>query len=170
MSAVALVQFSQLDLAKTLQIGRVMLDRNLDDAADAAGHDPPLHHMLCVAAMKNPDAKSANDIKPYLGMFHAGFIIAADERDWTEILEIAGLPCVTSFTVDRNILAGFITGTLLQWQEAVLRGCQRDVSQDVRALYNQLYTQLKNIGLTAAFDFSSTNHPRDTTFLLEYKP
>jgi len=88
MSGVALVQFSSLDTRKFLPLGRQSLDRNLADAADSAGHEPPLHHMLCIAAMKNPNAKSANDIKPILGLFHAGFIIAADERDWAEILEV----------------------------------------------------------------------------------
>jgi len=170
MSGVALVQFSSLDTRKFLPLGRQSLDRNLADAADSAGHEPPLHHMLCIAAMKNPNAKSANDIKPILGLFHAGFIIAADERDWAEILEVAGMPTVMVESIERGIFVGFIAGTLLQWHAAILRGCQKEVSREVRHTYNLIFTEFKNIGLASAFDFKSKPHNRDHTFLLEYHP
>lgn len=170
MSGVLLVQFSNLDVTKFLRAGRQGLDRNLAESADAAGHNPPLHHMLCVAALKNPDAKSANDIKPYMGMFHAGFIIAADERDWAEILEIAGMPSIMVESVERGLNAGFIAGTLLQWQAAILRGCQKEVSREARHTYNLIYTEFKNLGLASAFSFKSKPNNRDQTFLLEYKP
>lgn len=170
MSGAVLVQFSNLDLQKYLRAGRQSLDRNLADGADAAEHEPPLHHMVCVAAIKNPDAKSANDIKPYMGMFHAGFLIAADERDWAEILELAGMPCIMVESVERGLNVGFIAGTLSQWRDAILRGCQKEVSREARHTYNLIFTEFKNIGLSSAFDFKSKPHSRDHTFLLEYKP
>ena len=167
MSAVSLVQFSSLNLNGLLTIGRQALDRNLAASADAAGHDPPLHHMLCISALKNPDARSAADAKPYLNLFHAGVMIAADERDFAEILELAGMPAAMVESINRGLWVAFVAGNLSQWRDAVLRGCQKEVSREVRHCYNLIYTEFKNIGLAAAFDFSSKPHS-DSTFLLEY--
>lgn len=170
MSGVALVQFSSVNTRKLLSLGRQAFDRNLAESADAAGHEPPLHHMLCIAALKSPQAKSSNDIKPFLNLFHAGFIIAADERDWAEILEIAGMPCVMVESIERGLHVGFISGTLLQWQSAILRGCQKEVGREARQVYNSIYNEFRNIGISSAFDFKSKPNNRDKTFLLEYKP
>jgi hypothetical protein len=170
MSAVSLVQFSSVSIAKLLPIGRQGLDRNLAESADAAGHEPPLHHMLTIAAMKNMHARSADDVKPYLNMFHAGFLIAADDYDWAEILELAGMPSLMVQSVQRGLSMGFIAGTLLQWQAAILRGCQKETSSGARQTYNRIYTEFKNIGLAPAFSFKSKDSPNDHTFLLEYHP
>ena len=169
-SAVCLVQFSAIDIEKLLPIGRQCLDRNLAEAADSAGHEPPLHHMLCVAAIKDPAAKTAEHVRPYMNLFHAGFIVIADERDWTELLELAGMPCVLKETVERGFFTGLISGTLAQWQAAILRGCQREVSREVRNTYNMIYTQFTNLGLASSFSFKSKPHKTDQTFLLEFKP
>lgn len=170
MSGVVLVQFSSVDVPKLLKLGRQALDRNLAESADGAGHNPPLHHMLCISSIKSPYAKSANDVKAYLSLFHAGFLVAADNRDWAEILELASMPCLMTESIERDINVGFIAGSLLQWQAAILRGCQEDTSKEARHTYNLVYTEFKNIGLSTAFDFKSRPHKRDHTFLLEYKP
>ena len=169
MSAVSLVQFSGININKLLPLGRQSLDRNLADAADSAGHDPPLHHMLCVVAIKNPVARNANDLKPYLNLFHAGFIIAADERDWAEILELAGMPSIMVQSIERGYSVGFVSGNLLQWAGAILRGCQKEVGREARRTFNLLYTEFGNIGVASAFDFETKQH-KDKTFLLEHRP
>lgn len=170
MSGVALVQFSSVEVPKLLVLGRQSLDRNLAEGADSAGQKPPLHHMLCIASIKNPDAKSAKDVIPYMPMFNAGFLIAADERDWPEILELASMPCVLTESIERGLLVGFLSGNLTQWSVAILRGCQKETSREVRGTYNKIYTEFKNIGLSPIFKFSSKTNNRDHTFLLEYKP
>lgn len=170
MSGVALVQFSSLELKNFILLGRQGLDRNLSAAADAAGHEPPLQHMLCVAAMKNPSANKATDVIPYLNLFHAGFMIAADERDWAEILELAAMPCIMVESIERGLNMGYVAGTLLQWQAAILRGCQKEVSREVRHTYNLIYGKFRDVGLAPAFQFKSKPTNRDQTFLLEYKP
>lgn len=169
MAGVALVQFSNVDLRKLLTLGRQTLDRNLADKADAAGHEPPLHHMLCIAAIKSPDAKTAEDLRPYVNLFHAGFVIVSDERDMAEILELAGMPSVMTETTHRGFCQAFISGTLTQWRDAVLRGCQREVSHGTREIYNKIFTEFKTVGLTGLFSVK-TSHHKDNTFLLEYKP
>jgi hypothetical protein len=170
MSAVALVQFSSVDIGKLLPLGRQALDRNLAESADSAGHGPPLHHMLIVAAMKDAGARSATDITPYLNLFHAGFLIAADDYHWAEILELAGMPGLLVESTQRGLSLGFIAGTLTQWQAAILRGCQREVSTDACGTYNRIYTEFKNIGIAAAFRLKSKPNNQNGTFLLEYSP
>jgi len=169
MSGVALVQFSNVDIHKLLPIGRQTLDRNLAAQADAAGHDPPLHHMLCIAAIKSPQARTSQDLRPYANLFHAGFLVVADERDMAEILELAGMPALLVETVERGVLQAFLSGTLAQWHDAVLRGCQGEVTRETREIYNKLYTEFKNLGLSGLFNVTSKPHSRDQTFLLEHK-
>ncbi|MHC4700085.1 MAG: hypothetical protein ACYTFQ_05875, partial [Planctomycetota bacterium] len=158
------------DLRKLLPLGRQTLDRNLADSADTMGYEPPLHHMMCIASLKNPNAKSASDLQPYLNLFHAGFLIAADERDFAEIFELAGMPCVMVETVERGMCVAFIAGSLAQWRDAVVRGCQREISREARHTFNLIFTEFKNIGLAGAFSVVSKPNQRDQTFLLEYKP
>lgn len=170
MSGVALVQFSHVDLPKLLKLSRQSMDRNLAASADSSGHNPPLHHMLCVASIKNQDCKSPNDVTPYLEMFSAGFLIAADVRDWTEILEVASIPSVISHTVDRDIDLGFLSADLNKWSSALLRGCQKETSKEVRNVFNKIYNEFKKLGIAGAFKFREKDNVKDQTFLLEYKP
>jgi hypothetical protein len=125
--------------------------------------------MLCVAAMKTPESRTSEDIAPYLNMFHAGFLIASEERDCAEILELAGMPSIRVETVERGIFALFISGSLSQWKDAVLRGCQSNARRETRHVYNQIYTKFKDMGLAGIFSVKSKQHPRDNTFLLEYR-
>jgi hypothetical protein len=168
MNGVALVQFSNLDLGKFLTLGRQAFQRNLAEAADSAGFEPPLNHMLCVAAMKDAGLRpSAAAVIPYLNMFHAGFVIAADDMDFAEILELAGMPAVLVGTQARNIKMALIAGNLLQWKAAVLRGCQKDVTREVRHVYNGVFAEFKRLGLTAIFEAKQTRE-QDGMFYLEY--
>jgi len=169
MSGVVLVQFSTVDLSKLLVLGRQGLDRSLSEAADGAGFDPPLHHMLCVASIKDKDIRAnADSIKPYLNLFHAGFVIVADERDIAEILELAGMPSLMVETVTRGMCFVFASGTLSMWRDAILRGCQKEVSQDVRHIYNMIYGEFKKLGLTSIFEANSKPAQDGHTFYLEH--
>jgi len=124
MSGVALVQFSSLDLHKLLPITRQGLERSISEPADSIDSNPPLHHMLCVGAIKDPHIKaSASATLPYIDLFHAGFIIGALEYNMAEVLEIAGMPTIMVDSVERGISVAFVAGTLIQWKQAILRGC-----------------------------------------------
>jgi len=170
MSAAILVQFSSLELPRYLKVGRKALDRSLSERADDGGHEPPLHHMLCIAAMKSPDLKpSAEACRPYMNLFHAGFVVIAEDYDWAEILEAASMPSIMTETIERGYSVGFIAGTLSQWRDAMLRGCQPEIMRGVREAFNSVYTEFKNIGLSHLFEFKTKPNPRDHTFLLEYK-
>jgi hypothetical protein len=169
MNAVALVQFSYLDLEKFIPATRGVLDRSVSEKADRVGHDPPLHHMLCIVSMHDEDAKAISDsCNPYLNLFHAGFLIAADELDCAEVMECAGMPA-TSTPAGRTDKLMFISGTLAQWRDAVVRGCGKYMSSEVRRIYSRVYQEFANLGLVGAFNLKQKFNEQDQTLLLEYK-
>lgn len=170
MSGVALVQFSALNLNKLLPLARQALDRSVSSAADSIDSNPPLHHMLCVASIKEPDIRpSAKSVIPYLNLFHAGFLIASHERDIAEILEITGMPAIMVESVERSISVVFIAGTLQEWKTAILRGCVPTATREARHTFNSLYGEFNKLGLGAMFEARKVER-NDNTFLLEYHP
>lgn len=170
MSAVALVSFTTLDLNKLLPLVRQALNRSISAPADASGTTPPLHHMLCIAAIKNKNMKgNAAAAQPYLDMFHAGFFVAAREEDFAEIMEIAALPCVSTDTVARGIKAAYMAGTIAQWQQAILRGCVTETTTAARQVFNDIYKALCKVGLGPALQMSAGKPREDNTSLIEYK-
>lgn len=170
MSGAVLVQFSNLDLGTLLPLARKVLDRSLSSPGDSVGCEPPLHHMLCVGAIRDPDIRpTAEACRPYLNLYHAGFVIVADERDLAEIFELAGMPCVMVESVRRGTCMAFISGTLTQWQTATLRGCQKTVGHEARVVYNKVYNEFNKVGLASIFDADSKHNDSDQTFYLEYR-
>jgi hypothetical protein len=170
MSGVALVQFSTVDLQKLLPLTRQGLDRSISEPADSINSNPPLHHMLCIATIKEPNIRpSAAAAIPYVNLFHAGFLVAAHERDMPEIMEIAGMPCVLTESVERGISVAFIAGTLEKWKTAVLRGCVQSATREARHTYNLIYGEFNKLGLGPIFEARKVERP-DHTFLLEYHP
>jgi hypothetical protein len=166
----ALAMFSQLNTDMLLPLMRQALGRSISSAADKANFDPPLHHMACIASLKEPDLKpTAASIKPYLNLFHAGFVVAADERDFSEILEVAGMPSVLVDTLQRDTKCAFITGTVAQWRDALLRGGVSTVSSSTRHIYNDIYREFSRLGLATAMELTVSQERPDRTFLIEYK-
>lgn len=169
-SAVALASFTHLDKNNVLTLMRTALGRSVSGPADKLGCNPPLQHMLYIAAMKEPDLKpQAASIKPYLNLFHAGFIVAADEFDFAEILEIAGLPVVMSDTVNRGIKLAYIVGSVAQWRDALLRGGVSTTGSEARKVYNMIYTEFNKIGIAPALDLKAGVTLADSTFTIDVK-
>jgi len=170
MSGVILASFSRLEMDALLPLARQAFGRSIAAPADKAGYDPPLHHMLCIAAIKDPNVKgTASSVTPYLDLFHAGFFIAAHEDDFAEILEIAAMPAISGDTVSRGVRAAFIAGTLTQWRQAILRGCIDKVSPEARTVFNSVYKLLCRMGLSPALQLQPGQEREDRTFLIEHK-
>jgi len=170
MSGVVVVMFSSVNLDTLLPLMRTALERSISSPGDSINSNPPLNHMLCIAAIKEPNLKpSPSAVRPYLNMFHAGIVFVADERDLAEILEVAGMPSILTQTVQRDMSAAFVTGTLDQWKHALLRGCVSSTSTEVRQLYNQVYQEFSRLGLSQAFEVTVSPERPDRTFLLEHK-
>lgn len=170
MSGVLLASFSRLDMDALLPIARQALGRSIAAPADKSGSDPPLHHMMCVAAIKDKNLKpSAASVQPYLDLFHAGFFIAAHEEDFTEILELSAMPSVVTDTVTRGVKVAYIAGTLAQWRQAILRGCAPAVTAESRHVFNAVYKALGKLGLSPALQLQPGQEREDKTFLIEHK-
>lgn len=166
----ALAMVSQLDTNMLLPLMRQATGRSIAAAADKAGFDPPLHHLACLACMKEPEIKlTAAAVKPYLNLFHAGFIIAEDERDMAEILEVSSMPAIMIDTVERGLRCAFVSGTMSQWRDALLRGGVSSVGSPTRRLYNDIYREFSRVGLSPAMDLTVSQERPDRTFLIEYK-
>lgn len=169
-SAVALASFTSVDKNNLLTLMRQALGRSITGPADKAGCEPPLQHMMFIAAIKEPELKpQATSVKPYLTLFHAGFIIAADEYDFTEILEIAGLPAVVVDTITRGIKIAYVVGSVSQWRDAMLRGGVSTVGTEARKVYNLVYKEFNKLGIAPALDLKAGSELNDKTFTIEVK-
>lgn len=145
------------------------LDRNVAASADRASVQPPLHHFLCVAGIKDENVHpTAASLKPYAPMFHAVILIGCDERDTAEVLEIASMPAVVAPTCQRGMDAVLLSGTMDKWIFAVKRGCTKEATTEVRRIYNAVFAEFAHIRLDSLFDVVRTPSV-DNTFLLEKK-
>ncbi len=164
---VALILLTKLDVQSFLPLSREILGYSPAKAADGASLSDVAHHLVCLTSFKDqqlpPTVQAATS---QLNLLHAGFLIAADERDTVEILEIAAMPFVSTDTLSRGIDAIILSGTLAQWRDAVERGCCQDVTRDVRHAFNTIYRELCKVGLKEIFNRQVTNR-QDQTFLLE---
>ena len=169
---VGLVLLTKMDLSQSLPVMRELLGYSPAKAAD--GVTVPLselvHQLACVAAFKDEQANpSIRAAIPHLNLFHAGFLIAADERDMVEILEAAAMPFTCAETVGRGIDAAIISGSLEQWRRAVKLAChpKTQISRGARYAFNFVYKLLCKQGLRDIFDDLQVTEQNDQTFLLE---
>jgi len=115
------------------------------------------------------DEKAPVGFLPSL-LAHVSFsvLVAADERDMLEILQLANIPFVTAETLARGVLAAVITGTLGQWRDAVKSGSSPTAEPAVRYCFNKIYGLFNAAGLNVWGDFRPREAP-DQTFYLEDK-
>lgn len=171
---VALILLTKLDSDTFLPLSREVLGYSPASAADSLGI--PLkelpHSVACIASFKDKDTHPhLGPVSPHFNLFHAGFLIAADERDMTEILELTGMSYTRTETLSRGIEAAVISGSLIQWRDAVKLSCSLAgprPSRGVRHAFNSVYNILINNGMQSLFaGFQITNLP-DKTFLLKH--
>jgi hypothetical protein len=121
--------------------------------------------MSCLAAMKNQNAPVG--LPPHL-LTHVSFSIlaCAEERDMQDVLEYcSGMPFVTADTVARGVQITVITGTLAQWRDAVIAGCQPHTEPSVRVLFNCIQSLFIGVNLDVWKDCKRKQVGH--TFLLE---
>jgi len=109
--AVALVLFSALDLATFLPIARQLLGFSPASNADAKSLKKIAHQLACLEAFAKHNAD---------GVLSAGFLIAAHDQDMREILQAcSGMEYLITETLETNVSAVVIVGTLKQWRAIV---------------------------------------------------
>ncbi len=84
-----------------------------------------------------------------------------------DILEYcSSMPFVATDTVARGVQAAVVTGTLAQWRDAVISGCQPDVESSVRVLFNKILGIFESACLNVWTD-CERRPAQDKTLLLE---
>lgn len=169
---VGLILLTRMDLSQSLPIMREMLGYSPAKAADAVTIplSEVVHQLACIAAFKDEQAApSVRAAVSHLNLFHAGFLIAADERDIVEILEIAAMPFTCTETMARGIDAAVISGSLARWRDAVKLACHSKTraSRGARYVFNAVYKILCKQGLKDMFNGLQVTEQSDQTFLLE---
>lgn len=159
-----LIQRPQVDFAAFLGIASDALGYSPSRKADACGRklSDTERFLICLESLIDPD-KPAQRIG--LCDSHASFsvLIAADERDLLQILEIAsGMHFVTTETRVRGINLTIITGTLAQWRVAVINGTR--VRGECQACYCKVLQLFEQAGLNVWND--CTKKPDGKLFLL----
>ena len=167
---VVLILISKMNYDKFLPIARDVLGYSPAKAADSASVElPPLaHHIACAAAFKNSEATCFIS-DAYLSLFHVGFLIAAADYDMIGILEMACMPFTVTETLMNGVSAVIISGSLLQWRDAVKTACnpKTKLARGARAAYNSIYKALCDQGLKGMFNGLQVCKQPDHTFLLE---
>jgi hypothetical protein len=165
---VALITLTRLDSASFLPLSREILGYSPAKSADSVCLSNIVHHLVCLASFKDENvASTVQAASLCLDLLHAGFLIAIDDRDTVELVQIASLPFISTDTLTRGIDAIILSGSLAQWCDAVRRGCREDVSRDVRYAFNSVYRALCQVGLKDMFDNRQAPVRQDQTFLLE---
>lgn len=169
---VGLILLTKMDLSQSLPVMRELLGYSPAKAADSV--TIPLseivHQLACIAAFKDEQASSSIRVAAsHFNLFHAGFLIAADERDMVEILEVAAMPFTCTETMARGIDAAVISGSLAQWRDAVKLAChpKTQISRGARYAFNFVYKILCKQGLKDMFNGLQVTEQQDQTFLLE---
>ena len=169
---IALILLTKLNLQTFLPLSRDILGYSAAKAADGVSielKEIP-HNIACIAAFK--DEKHPPTFKPdcpYLKLFQAGFLIATDERDMTEILELAAMPFVITQTLKRGVDAVVVCGPLSAWRDAIILACnpRTSVSRETRHTFNAAYKLLCKEGLRDMFGDLHVAEQADHTFLLQ---
>jgi len=163
MIAVQMVMFSAFDLETYLPIARQALGRGLSGTADAAQLSDELRNMMCVAALTGDDVTFVEHL------YFAAYLVAADERDMPEIIQIASMPHVTTNSATRGVQVSIISGPLTSWAPALLRGCRPDASVEARRVFNLIHKDLDRRSLCGILEGVRRRPRNDETFLLEYR-
>jgi len=163
-----LIQQPAIDFSKFIGLSLTMLGYSPASKADASQR--PLsdaeRFLSCLAAMK--DEHAPVNLSPHL-LTHVSFsvLLVAGERDMLDILEYCStMPFVATDTIARGVQTAVVTGTLAQWRDAVISGCQPDVEVGVRILFNKILAIFESANLNVWTDCKRRT-AQDKTLLLE---
>jgi len=163
-----LIQQPDIDFHSFLKLSHKMFGYSLASTVDASPRK--LSHserfLSCLAALNDQQAPVC--LSPHL-LTHVSFsiLIVANDRDMMDTLQYcSGMPFVIGDTVVRDIQAAVVTGTMAQWRDAVISGCQPEVEYSVRVLFNKLLGIFELAKLNVWKDCERTQ-AQDNTILIE---
>lgn len=170
---VALVLLTKMNLQSFLPLSREILGYSAARAADGMAMELKEipHNLACIASFKDEKhPPSFREDCPHLKLLHAGFLIAADERDMAEIIELVAMPFTATETLSRGVNAAIISGTLAAWRDAITLACspRTSISRETRYAFNSAYKLLCKEGLRDMFGNLHVAEQSDHTFLLQH--
>ena len=163
-----LIQCPSIDFTKFLGLSHKMFGYSPARSADASRRklSDSERFLSCLAAFN--DQQAPVSLPPHL-LTHVSFsvLLMASDRDLLDALQYcAGMPFVAADTVVRSVQAAVVTGTLAQWRDAVISGCQPEAEQTVRTLFNKILAIFESANLKVWND-CGRKQSLDNTLLLE---
>jgi len=162
-----LITSPAIDFDTLLSLTHKALGYNIAGAADASHRKmaDPEKFLSCLAGFKDQSAEMTTNLLSHVSF---GVLVAADERDLLDILDIAsGMSFVRSLTVP-NLEILVISGALSQWRDAVVCGTNEAAPPTVRTCYSKILLLFDRAGLTTVWsDFERRTAPDHNGFLLE---
>ena len=147
-----------------------MFDHKVSDGVDQCPRtlSDAERFLSFIDAMRTPGAPAG---LPLDLLQHVTFSVltVAEERDLLDILCIcSGMVSTVAETRGRSIMAAVITGTLIQWREAVAAGCHRRTLFEVRSCFNQIHSLFVSAGLGSIWNGYERQDDGET-FLLTHE-
>jgi len=171
LSAAKIVGFTSLDTRTLLPLVEKVTGRNISSFADSKNFNPPLHHLQCLASFKGEETINIQrNVSLYCNMMNAIVLIVCDNRDTAEILELASMDSISSKTINRDFDCLLLSGSLVEWRSALLRGCSKSTTETVKKIFNLIYCQFVSHSLGEVLGVSTIPQRGSDIFLLEYKP
>jgi hypothetical protein len=166
---VLLISKPSIELPTFLSLCEEVLGYSPARSADRAGLTGAPHLLACLTAFKDQDAtptvKGGRDV---YNLIHFTFVVAADETDMAPILEaMNGMPFALTETRIRGVQVALVTGSLLEWKQAILRGCRQDQPEFIRVCFDKIYLQFQHLGLADAFGRLTKKAQNNGVFYLE---
>ena len=165
---VLIIQKPSIDFNSFLSVVSQVLGRNPAEVSDKLSKKMTDSERLvmCFQAMKNNSFKCQDH---FLKHINVSVMLLALEADLLEVMEIcSGMPLVSTITLRRDVGLAILTGTVLQWREAVTVGCSKDVSMTVGALFTATYQAFVKDGFGFVWSQYSVKPAPHGQLLLEY--
>jgi hypothetical protein len=157
-----IIQMPSTDFQTLLGLSQPALGRSLAEEADASSIDlsDTERFLACLASLQCGPITSR--------LFaHVSFslLVAAEERDMLDILQVAGMPFALGETLQRGTQLAVVTGTLAQWRAAVEAGSVKDSQANIRAFFNRVQGLFEARRIGAWKDFDQHQLPDRTLYL-----
>ena len=139
-----------IDFTTLLGLAHDTLGYDIASAADASPRklSDAEKFLVCLAALKDESAEIAFNLLSHISF---SVLVIADERDLLEILERAGMPFVCAETKARDVNVAVLSGTLVQWKNAVAAGTHEDAPVTVRTCFSKILLMFDCVGLTSVW-------------------
>lgn len=165
-----LITIPSVEFNTLITVGKQALGRSVCEGVDRTSKklSDAERFLSILAAFKDLNAPVS---LPGNLLAHVSFsvLMAALEYDVLTILEVcAGMPFTQTETVSPGISLAVISGTLLQWRDAVVVGCNHQ-SDEVRLGFNQLHSLFVEASLGAVWNDFEQRQVDEGYILIEYR-